>query len=149
MKNKFELISRYLYRTLVKMFTPKMAKEFQYLLEDLKENEESLGRKIDQAHASLTDTSRLIEKLESELNLKIDKVTQLKVEYKRYSVLANLEEDKARALLTQLDLSLNKGKTSERVIAFFINLIAGVLIFIAGVWLSPHVTAFFHGVSGT
>jgi hypothetical protein len=148
LQSKLALINTYLYRTLIKMFTPKMAKEFEYLLEDLTESEESLGRKIDQAHSSLKDTSRLVEKLESELNSKINKVTKLKLEYERYSALAKLEEDKARALLTQLDLSLNKGKASERIIAFCINLGAGVLIFIAGVWASPYVTLFFHGVSG-
>ncbi|MEM5546926.1 hypothetical protein [Pseudoalteromonas fuliginea] len=149
MQDKLTLINRYLYRTLIKMFSPKLAKEFEYLLEDLTENEESLGRKIDQAHSSLKDTSRLVEKLESELNLKIDKVTLLKLEYERYSALAELEEDKARALLTQLDLSLNKGKASERIIAFFINLGAGVLIFITGIWASPYMTSLFYGVSGT
>jgi hypothetical protein len=148
-KEKLQLINRYLYRTLIKMFTPSLSKDFEYLLEDLTENEESLGRKIDQAYASLQSTSSLVERLESELNTKIANLTRLKEEYEKYSVLAQIENSKAKALLSQLDSSLNKGKVSERVIAFFINILAGSILFVAGVWLSPYVTKLLSGVSGT
>jgi hypothetical protein len=148
-KDKLQLINRYLYRTLIKMFTPSVAKEFEYLLEDLTENEESFGRKIDQAYESLQSTSHLIERLETELNTKIANVTKLKEEYERYLELAEIEESKARALLTQLDVSLNKGKASERVIAFIINLVAGAIIFVLGIWLGPYITGLLGIASGT
>lgn len=145
---KLQLINRYLYRTMIKWFTPSVAKEFEYLLEDLTENEESFGRKIDQAYESLQSTSHLLDRLESELNTKLANVTKIKFEYERYSALAEVEEDKARALLSQLDISLNKGKASERVIAFFINLVAGAIIFMAGIWLGPHITKLLGIASG-
>ena len=148
-KEKRQLINRYLYRTLIKMFTPKVAKDFEYLLEDLTENEESFGRKIDQAYESLQDTSHLVKRLEIELNTKIGNVTKLKEEYERYSALAKIEEDKARALLSQLDVSLNKGKASERVIAFIVNLVAGAIIFVIGVWLGPYITKLLGIACGT
>ena len=144
-----QLINRYLYRTLIKMFTPSVSKDFEHLLEDLSENEESFGRKIDHAYTSLQSTSNLVERLESELNTKIENLTKLKEEYERYSALAQVEESKARALLSQLDASLNKGKVSERVIAFFINLLAGAILFVAGVALSPYVTKLLGISSGT
>tara|TARA_R110000764_G_scaffold54744_1_gene119355 strand:+ start:632 stop:883 length:252 start_codon:yes stop_codon:yes gene_type:complete len=74
MKEKFGLISKYMSRTIIKIFTPQVAKELEYLLEDLTENEESFGRKIDRAYDSLQDTSRLVERLESKLRLKIESV---------------------------------------------------------------------------
>lgn len=119
------------------MFTPSVSKDFEHLLEDLTENEESFSRKIDNAYESLNSTAHLVERLESELNSKIENVTRLKEEYERYSELAEIEESKARALLSQLDISLNSGKASERVIAFIINLIAGAIIFVLGIWLGP------------
>lgn len=131
------------------MFTPQVAKEFEYLLEDLTENEESFGRKIDRAYESLQDTSRLVERLETKLQTKIENVTKLKQEYERYSALAEIEEGKARALLSQLDISLNKGKGSERVIAFIINLIAGGIIFVLGIWVGPYITSWLGAASGT
>lgn len=146
---KLELVNKYLYRTVVKMFTPNVAREFSYLLEDLTENEQSFSRKIDQAYDSLQDTSHLIERLETELDSKIKNITKLKEEYKRYSELAQIEEGKARALMSQLDISLNKGKVSERIIAFIINIVAGIILFVAGIWASPFVKEFIGITTGT
>ncbi|MGR5498584.1 hypothetical protein [Vibrio diabolicus] len=139
-KEKLILVNRYMYRTILKMFTPSVSQDFKYLLEDLTESEESFARKIDEAHSSLQNTAHLVERLEVELSTKLDRVSKLKVEHERYSQLAKLEEDKSRAILNQLDISLNKGKRSERVIAFFINLAAGVILFVLGIWLGPYVT---------
>ena len=138
-KEKLELVNRYLYRTLIKMFTPKASQEFIYLLEDLTESEESFGRKINQAYSSLQETSHLIERLEGELTTKLERVNKLKDEYERYSVLAEVEEDKAKALMNQLERTLNKGKGNERWVAFLINLIAGLIVFVIGVAASPWV----------
>jgi hypothetical protein len=143
MKEKFGLISKYMSRTIIKMFTPQVAKEFEYLLEDLTENEESFGRKIDRAYDSLQDTSRLVERLESKLRLKIESVEKLRIELDRYSKLAELEKPKVEALISQLDLSLGKGKTKERIYSFLISIFAGLVLFIFGVWASPFVRAWF------
>ncbi|MEW6992633.1 hypothetical protein AADZ91_18390 [Colwelliaceae bacterium 6441] len=143
MKAKFGLISKYMSRTIIKMFTPQVAKEFEYLLEDLTENEESFGRKIDQAYNSLQDTSRLVERLESKLKVKIESVEKLKVELERYSQLAELEKPKVSALISQLDLSVNKGKTKERIYSFLISIVAGLCLFVFGVWASPFVKPWF------
>ena len=121
------------------MFTPKASQEFIYLLEDLTESEESFGRKINQAYTSLQETSHLIERLEGELTTKLERVNKLKEEYERYSALIEVEEEKAKALMNQLEVTLNKGKGSERLFAFIINLFAGLIVFIIGVAASPWV----------
>ncbi len=121
------------------MFTPKASQEFIYLLEDLTESEESFGRKINQAYSSLQETSHLIERLEGELTIKLERVNKLKEEYERYSALAEVEEAKAKALLSQLEVALNKGKGNERWVAFLINLLAGLIVFVIGVAASPWV----------
>jgi len=141
MKEKLALIAKYLSRTFIKIFTPQIAKELEYLLEYLTENEESFGRKIDRAYDSLQETSRLVERLESKLKLKIESVEKLKTELDRYSKLAELERPKVEALITQLDLSVSKGKTKERVYSFLINIIAGLVLFVFGVWASPFIKA--------
>ena len=140
-KEKIGITTKYLGRTFIKMFTPQVSKEFEYLLEDLTESEESFGRKIDRAYESLQDTSRLIERLEQKLRLKISAVESLKSDLDRYTQLSEIEKPKVEALLRQLDKSVNKGKGWERVMSFFINLGAGLLLFIFGIWASPYVKA--------
>lgn len=142
-KEKIKLVSKYSSRTLIKMFTPQVAKEFEYLLEDLTENEESFGRKIDRAYDSLQDTSRLVQRLEYKLNLKIESVEKLKSELDRYSKLAEIEKPKVEALISQLDHTVSKGKAKERIYSFFISIGAGLLLFVFGVWASPYVKSLF------
>jgi hypothetical protein len=137
---KLELISKYLLKTWVKMFTPGASKEFLYLLEDLRENEESFARKIDQAHQSLQTTSDLVGRLEIELKTKVERLTVLKEDHKRYSKLAQIEEDKSRAVIEQLEKSINKGKVPERFVSFIINLVAGVILFVLGFVANPYLT---------
>jgi hypothetical protein len=148
-QEKLNMITRYTYRSLVKMFTPHVSQDFKYLLEDLTENEETFGRKIDQAYESLQETSHLVERLENELKTKMANVSRLKDEHQRYAALASIEQEKAKALLSQLDASLNKGKTSERVISFLINLAAGTILFVAGLAASPYVTKWLSIAVGT
>ncbi|MDW5377259.1 hypothetical protein R6258_10060 [Halomonas sp. HP20-15] len=100
------------------MFTPKVSRDFEHLIEDLTESEESFGRKIDNAYEALQSTSRLVERLEGELSRKIADVERLKGEYERFSQLAKVEEGKARAIGRQLESSFNRGKTKEREFAF-------------------------------
>ena len=76
------------------MFTPNVAKDFTHLIEDLTENDKSFARKIDEAHQSLSETARLIERLETELKSKLDKVSKLKEDYAHYSQLADIEKNK-------------------------------------------------------
>ncbi len=141
--SKLDLINKYLYRFFIKTFMPSFLVDFSHLLEDLTENEKSFARKIDQAYQSLQDTSNLIQRLETELDWKLKQVHKLKEEHERYSSLAKVEEDKARALLKQLDISLNKGKVSERFIAFAINILAGLIMFVIGILAGPYVISFF------
>lgn len=137
---KIKLINKYICRSLVKMFTPGVSQDFKNLLEDLTDNEESIGRKIDQAYVSLQETSRLVERLEDELKTKIEHVAKLKIEHQRYSELARIEHAKAEALLSQLNMSLRAGQRSERIIGFAISLIAGLIIFVLGVFANPYVS---------
>jgi len=116
------------------MFTPNVAKDFTHLIEDLTENDKSFARKIDEAHQSLSETARLIERLETELKSKLDKVSKLKEDYAHYSQLADIEKNKSQALLNQLEKSLNKGTFTKNFWAFIINILAGSLIFTIGLY---------------
>jgi hypothetical protein len=92
-------------------------------------------------------TSRLIGELEGSLKEGAEKLTFLRQEYERYSKLAEVEEDKARVLIQQLELSLRKRRKRERLVSLVINLIAGIIIFILGILLSPIIRAWL-GIGG-
>lgn len=54
-----------------------------------------------------------------------------------YKGLASIKEEEAKALLKQLEETLNQGQSRERWIALGINIVAGLLVFLLGVFLSP------------
>lgn len=128
-----------LLKSLVAILVPGPGREIYLLVDDLQRSRTSLEEKIDKASDSLHETSRLIGELEGSLKERADKLSTLKNEIERYSALAEIEEPKARALLAQLDITLNKGKNRERVISFAINILAGFILFVLGVLLSPYI----------
>ena len=75
--------------------------------------------------------------LQTALQAEISRVDTLKNEYEKYKILASTEEEKATAFVQQIQDSLGHGRNRERWIAFGINLIAGLIMFVLGVLLSP------------
>jgi uncharacterized phage infection (PIP) family protein YhgE len=112
---------------------------------ELKEGKKSINSKIDKAYNSLKETSELISDLESDLNERTEKVKELSDTYEEYSKLAKIEEDKIQPLLNQLEKTVGKGRNIERIVSFFINIVAGLLIFILGIWLSPKIKELIRG----
>lgn len=107
------------------------------IIDELKRSRTSIDLKIQKVHDSLQETSKVIKELETELSERTENLKQLQSEYERYSSLTVIEEEKASALLNQVELSLGKGKKSERWIGFWISTISGFIIFVAGLLLSP------------
>lgn len=130
-------IYRVTYRPILDVFAPRLSRRFEYLLEDLAETEESFAEKIDQAYDSLRQTSELIDLLEGELDQKIQSVKRLRREYEQYAKLAQFEKSKAQVLIKEIDSSLNRNKAYERIVAFVISLLAGLIIFVIGIVLGP------------
>jgi hypothetical protein len=111
------------------------------LVKDLQKSREELNVKVTRATVSLREASQLVTDLQGELTQKLDQVQKLKSEYERYQQLATVEEQKAKALIQQMQKALGAGQTRERWIALAINLFAGIVVFVLGVWLSPRISA--------
>ncbi|MGG5805300.1 hypothetical protein [Bacillus mycoides] len=114
------------------------------MLNDLKESETSIDTKIQKVNASLKETSQIIKELETELTERTQKLDLLQLEYERYSKLAEIEQEKASALLSQVDHSVNKGKKSERWIGFWIGIASGLVILLLGLFLTPFLNDLFN-----
>mgnify|MGYP001618767100 CR=1 FL=1 len=115
--------------------------EIYDLARDLQRSRGELSEKVNRAAAALQEASQLVDDLQNQLAERVDSVQKLKLEYERYQHLATVEEPKAKALIEQLQEALGAGRTRERWIALAINLAAGLIVFVLGVWLSPRVRA--------
>lgn len=111
--------------------------EIYDLLKDLQRSRGELGEKVKRAASALEDAFNIVKELEGELTTKVRQVERLKTQYERYQQLATVEEGKAKALIEQLQLTLGAGRSRERWIALAINIVAGIIVFVLGVWLSP------------
>ena len=121
---------------------PTVGPALEILLEDLRESQSELDEEVQQAIASLQHSSQLVAHLEQGVRERTEKLERLRAEYDRYSQLAEIEADKAKALIEELSLTLGKSQKRERWVAFGINLIAGAIIFVAGVLLGAPVRRF-------
>ncbi|MGN4756446.1 hypothetical protein ACTFRK_11210 [Bacillus cereus group sp. MYBK227-2] len=120
----------------------------QEIFNELHESEVSIDSKIEKVNASLKETSQIIKELEIELTERAQRLDLLQIEYERYSKLAAIEQEKASALLSQVDHSVNKGKRSERWAGFWISTLSGLFIFILGLILSPILTPWITNLLG-
>jgi predicted nuclease with TOPRIM domain len=130
-------------RLLLKSIPLIPASELFDIFEDLKKSKQTINEKIEKAHESLKDTSTLIEDLQSDLIERTEKISELRNQYEHYSKFAEIEEEKIKPLLLELDKTVNKGKNFERIVSFGINIIAGLIIFALGIWLGPKITKIF------
>jgi len=121
--------------------------EIVNLIKDLTQSRTSSDEKIEKAYNSLQETSKLIGELEESLNERTKKLILLREKIKRYSKLAEVEEDKAKAFINQLEVSLGNTRNRGYWMSLFISLIAGLFVFILGILLSPIFKTWF-GIGG-
>jgi predicted RNase H-like nuclease (RuvC/YqgF family) len=126
-------ILEFVLRTNPFISTPEMLK----VLDELTRSRTSLDEKVAKAHESLQETVHLIGDLETTLKESTDKLSALRCEYDRYSKLAQVEEQKARAVIEQVEHTLRRGRGRERVERLLIGILGGLVVFVLGVYLGP------------
>ena len=147
-KKKFKLspsLSRQLVRLFLKTipipFVP--GPELFDIVSDIRKSQSNMDIQVNEAIESLKKTTELISQLEEGVEERSKKLTKLRDEYNRYSKLTEIEADKAEALIKQLEITLGKGKKIERLFSLGLNLIAGFIVFVAGVILSDPLKTLF------
>jgi hypothetical protein len=121
------------------------APELLDILEAAKRSRRSVDSKIEQAMAALQAASQLVDELETDLRDRTSRLNHLREEVDKYSKLAAIEEDKARALVVQLDSLLSRDRGRERWVSLAINLVAGLLIFVLGIVAGPRLARWWQG----
>ena len=112
------------------------APEIYDILRDVKRSQDDVDSQVAEAIESIQKTSTLVTRLEESLKQRAEKLELLQQEHERYSQLADIESKKAQALLLQIEATLGKNMGKERWIAFGINIVAGLIIFVLGVIFS-------------
>ncbi|MCI5119859.1 MAG: hypothetical protein D3908_01440 [Candidatus Electrothrix sp. AUS4] len=90
---------------------------------------------------ALNEATAIVSELQKSITVEIEKVTRLKEEYDKYQNLASISEEQSKALIKQLEYYQDQSKGKERLIALLINIVAGIFVFILGVFLSPFLTS--------
>jgi|GEM_PF-1104357 len=137
-----ESTKKILMRALVRSIPLLPGPDLLDLVIDLRQSRTAIDEKITKAVSALRDASQLVAELEKSLKERTEKLNVLRQEVERYSKLAEVEEGKAKAIVQQLELSINKNKGVERLISLLLNLIAGVVVFVLGLILSPLITPY-------
>lgn len=134
-KDRREKIVRLVLRSLPLAVLP--GPELYDLFRDLTKTRTELDKKVGKALDSIRNASSVVAELEATLNERTAKLESLRTEVERISRIAAVEEEKAAPILKELEVLVAKGRTRERVVAFAINIIAGVLVFLAGMYYGP------------
>jgi hypothetical protein len=137
--------TRHLIRAMLRTVPFLPLPELYDLLDEVSKSRTDLERKVRRASDSLQEAAALVAELEVALSERVKKVERLREETERYAELAEIEEGKARALIQQLEATVRKGRGSERVIATVLNVFAGLVVFLLGVWLGPILTGWLVG----
>ncbi len=116
------------------------APEIYDLFRELTTTRTELDQKVEEALMSIRTASSVVAELEELLQERAKTLQAVQAEVERLSELAAVEESKAKPILKELDTLARKGRPRERLIAFAINIAAGVIIFFGGVFLGPYFT---------
>lgn len=127
-------------RVLLKMMPMgRTANDILVLVSKVNSSQRDLDQQVEEAVEALTTSTELISNLESSLEERAKRLNELKDEYQRVASLAELTKEQGDAVAKTLEQTLGKGQSRERWVAFAINIIAGLIIFVLGVFLSDWV----------
>lgn len=135
--------SKTFYQSFVNGLVDLFGEESDIMFDDIKAAKKTIDDKISDSYKSLKEASILINELQSDLKERADKVKELKEEYERYTSLSDAELEKLKPLLLEVESAISKGKNKERVVSLIINFIAGIILFVLGIWLGPKIAHLF------
>jgi chromosome segregation ATPase len=122
------------------------ANEFWGLIEALRKSNSDIDKQVDEAVASLKKSSETVRLLERDLTERTERLQKLRTEHANLTELTKISQEQAKALADLLQQTIGKGNRKERVIALFINLFAGAVIFVIGVVFSAPITRWIGGM---
>jgi hypothetical protein len=117
------------------------APELYDLIRSVTRSQVDVDKQVSEAVDALTRSSELIDNLGVTLKEREEKLKALRIEYARVSQLASLTKEQGEAVATSLEKALGKTQGRERIVSFTINIIAGGIIFVVGVFAADWIKA--------
>lgn len=115
------------------------APELYDLIRNVTRSQVDVDKQVNEAVSALTRSSELIDNLGQTLKEREAKLRELQLEYDRVSNLASLTKEQGEAVAISLQKVLGKTQSRERVISFLINVLAGLVLFVIGVFAADFV----------
>lgn len=115
------------------------APELYDLIRNVTRSQVDVDKQVNEAVSALTRSSELIDNLGQTLKEREAKLKELQLEYDRVSNLASLTMEQGEAVAISLQKVLGKTQSKERVISFLINVLAGLVLFVIGVFAADFV----------
>jgi hypothetical protein len=116
------------------------ANEFWKLIEALRRSNSDIDKQVDEAIASLQKSSEIVSLLETNLKERTSRLKKLRAEHNNLTELTKISQEQAKAITDVLRQTIGSGNRKERIISLFINLFAGVIVFVLGVLFSAPLT---------
>lgn len=113
--------------------------EIYDVIRSVRRSQDDVDKQVQEAVDALSRSSRLIDNLGATLRERESRLRDLQEESNRVSQLASLTAEQGEAVASSLEKVLGRTQTKERWIAFFINVLAGLLLFVIGVFASDWV----------
>jgi len=95
-----------------------------------------LDKQVEEAAEALKNTARLVSKLEQDLHQRTEKVKELKAQIDYFSELSEIEENKAKVLIKQIESTFGTQTKKQLLGSFIISGGFGLLFFILGALFS-------------
>lgn len=106
------------------------------LVVTINSSQRDMDKQVEEAVQALTKSSELMSNLENSLTERAEKLSELKEEYERVSALAEITEKEGEAITKQLEMIVGNNRTRDRWMSFLINITAGLIIFVLGIFAS-------------
>jgi tetrahydromethanopterin S-methyltransferase subunit G len=135
-RKPFSSVPAEIARALLGAFPVAGGPEIIDLLLKVKRSQQDVDTQVSEAIVAIHKTSTLVADLETSLKEKAVQLEHLRQEHDRYSQLTEIEAKRAQALLTQIEATVGRRAGRERWISFGINIVAGLILFVFGIFLS-------------
>jgi hypothetical protein len=120
--------------------------ELYDLVAQITRSQKDVDAQVNEALESIQKTSALVSQLEVTLKERAVKLEELQKQHEHLSRLTTIEAEQAAALLKQVEDTVGKNVGRERWIAFLINIVAGLILFVLGVALSDKTKAWLSAI---
>ena len=139
MDSKVKSTADALLRLTLRMLPLLPAPELYDVIRSVRRTQDDVDKQVQEAVDALSRSSELIDNLGKTLKQREEKLHELQGEYNRVSQLASLTAEQGEAVAAALEQVLGRSQNKERVVSFIINIVAGLLLFIIGVFASDWV----------